>query len=164
MPPQINTHTTNMHACIHTQIIELCSQEYCAWCCFYSSYCCHSKNYCNKRETGGTTFSCVISIFEKGAPTCSAENTRFLCFKLHDGPANASHCAYKGIWNLCRLVIKIFFVFSVCWPVFQLYFLLNGMADSIGLHTNNIHTCKTIVLLVPQMRRGFVFLLNLSSQ
>lgn len=36
------------------------------------------------------------------------------------------------------------------------------MADSIGLHTNNIHTCKTIVLLVPQMRSGFVFLLNLS--
>lgn len=45
--------------------------------------CCHSKNYCNKRETDGTTFSCVISIFEKGAPTCSAENARFLCFKLH---------------------------------------------------------------------------------
>lgn len=28
---------------------------------------------------------------------------------------------------------------------------LNGMADSIRLHTNNIHICKTIVLLVPQM-------------
>lgn len=29
--------------------------------------CCPSKNYCNKRETDDTTFSCVVSIFEKSA-------------------------------------------------------------------------------------------------
>lgn len=69
-----------------------------------------------------------------------------------------SKCLQKNL----KLVLCFF---SACWPVFQLYFFfLNGMADRIGQRTYNVHTCKTIVWLVPQVRCGLVFLPNLSTQ